>query len=167
MLSYKSTAVYLGATISDTGSLKLDVMKHIKAKRANVTIKFNNFIMKNHLSPISIKVKVLNTCARAALSYGYETWANHIEPGIEILYRTGLKSALSVGNSVNNEIVYVESGCVPMYIHIKKQQLEFWKGIQEVKHDIPDNPLGNLFDQSRILNIQYIKYWRDLEGKYD
>jgi len=47
ILPYKSTVVYLGAIISDTGNLMSDVDKHTESKRSNITIKFNNFCSKN------------------------------------------------------------------------------------------------------------------------
>ena len=131
MLSYKPTVVYLGTIISDSGSIRY-INKHLDAKRANITVKFNNFCRRNHLSPINIKLKVLNTCATAALSYGCETWGNHITPRLETLYRTGIKYAMhmSIRPTINNELVYTESGCLPLFIRIKKQQLKFWKTIQ-------------------------------------
>ena len=49
MLSYKPSVVYLGAIISNTGSIKQDVAEYVESKRANVTIKFNNFCRKNNL----------------------------------------------------------------------------------------------------------------------
>ena len=54
-LEYKSEAVYLGAIISDTGSIKEDINKYVDTKRANVTIKYNNFVQRNTLAPLNVK----------------------------------------------------------------------------------------------------------------
>ena len=78
---------------------------YIDSKRGNVTIKFNNFCRKNYLAPLDIKLKVLNTCVTSALSYGCESWGNNIVPCIESVYRLGIKYALSIRPSTNNELV--------------------------------------------------------------
>ena len=166
MLSYKPTVVYLGAIISDSGSIRLDINKHLDAKRANITVKFNNFCRRNHLSPINIKLKVLNTCATAALSYGCETWGNHITPRLETLYRTGIKYAMSIRPTINNELVYTESGCLPLFIRIKKQQLKFWKTIQQTVRENDNGPLSKLIYQGETLNLPYLKYYHTLEETY-
>ena len=46
------------------------------------------------------------------------------------MYRQGIKSALSIGESVNNEIVYLESGEFPLEISIAASQLKFWLSIR-------------------------------------
>ena len=45
-LGYKTVVTYLGAKISDSGSIKSDINYYTTEKRANVTIKFNNFCKK-------------------------------------------------------------------------------------------------------------------------
>ena len=80
---------------------------------------------KNFLAPLDVKLNVLNTCASASLTYGCEVWGGAKIPKLEALYRQGLKTALSVSNNVNNEIVYFETGAWPLQIRISKQQLKF------------------------------------------
>jgi len=163
ILPYKSTVVYLGAIIGDTGNLMADVDKHTESKRSNITIKFNNFCRKNYLSPIDIKLMVLDTCASSALLYGCETWGKNIPASIDVLYRTGIKYALSIRPSINNELVYNESGCLPLSIRIRTQQLKFWNNIKGIIQENPNNPLNKLLVQCDALNLPYIKYYHDLE----
>ena len=166
MLSYKSSVVYLGSIISDTGNLKCDVRSYIESKRAHVTIKFNNFCRKNYLAPLDIKLKVLNACVTAALLYGCESWGNSIVPSVESLYRLGIKYALSIRPSINNEIVYMESDCLPLYIRVKKQQLRFWLNMHQISQEDPENPISKLIIQGEALNLQYIKYYKELQVMY-
>ena len=72
-LEYKSKYVYLGAVISDTGRIADDIEQYINSKRANVTIKFNNFLRKNFLAPLSVKLSVLDACVSSSLIYGCES----------------------------------------------------------------------------------------------
>ena len=132
ILEYKSRVIYLGAVISDSGSLKSDVKSYTKSKRPNLTIKFNNFCKKHHLAPLEIKLMVLNTCVTASILYDCETWGDNLGTHIETMYRQGIKSALSVRESTNNEIVYIETGLYPLFIRVKKQQMNFWNSIQNL-----------------------------------
>ena len=96
LLEYKSVIKYLGVKISDKGSIDLDVDLYLEEKRCNMTIKFGNFCRKNFLAPLDVKFHVLNTCVSASLTYGCETWGMRHISKLEVLYRQGLKSALSV-----------------------------------------------------------------------
>ena len=82
-LSYVSSYTYLGAIITDSGSIKHDVLSHINSKRPNLTIKYNNFCKKNYLAPLNIKLMVLDTCVNASLVYGCESWGNNLVPTID------------------------------------------------------------------------------------
>ena len=115
-LAYTSSYTYLGAIITDSGSIKHDVISHISSKRPNLTIKYNNFCKKNFLAPLHIKKMVLDTCVNASLVYGCESWGNYLVPTIDSCYRQGLKTALSIRQSINNEITYIESGSSPLSI---------------------------------------------------
>ena len=123
VLNYKSKVTYLDAIISDTDKIKSDVSSYVDSKRSHVSIKYNNFLRRNYIAPLDIKLKVLDTCVTAALLYGCETWGDNIIPSLVILYRLGLKYALSIRSSINNELVYIESDRIPLYVRVKKQQL--------------------------------------------
>ena len=95
-LDYKLSAVYLDAIITDTGSISHDIQKYIEDKRADITIKHDNFIHKNFMAPLSVKLSVLDVCVVAPIIYGSETWAVSQINSAEVIYRLGLKRALSV-----------------------------------------------------------------------
>ena len=78
-------------------------------KRPNVTIKFNNFLIKNFLAPLSIKLNILDVCAIPSLIYSCECWGKASINSIEVSYRQGLKRALSIRETTNTEIVYIET----------------------------------------------------------
>ena len=157
--------VYLGSIISDKGDIKHDVMCHANSKRANLTIKYNNFCSKNNLAPLDIKIKVLDNCVTASLIYSCETWGDNLVAPIETIYRQGLKRGMSVRQNVNNEIVYVECDRFPLTIRIKKQQLHFWKSIQTILID-KHHHLTRFITLANNLNLPYIKYYKNLETSY-
>ena len=164
LLEYNSVMKYLGVKISDTGDIKFDIDLFVAEKRANVTIKYGNFCRKNLLAPLDIKTQVLNTCVSASLLYSCETWGASIFKNIEVLYRQGLKTAMSVRKSVNNEIVYVESGEYPLQIRIVRQQLKFWITLQDYLAQNPQHYLQKLIDQAD--NVTYMNYYSELQRRY-
>ena len=163
---YCQEYVYLGAVITDTGSVAYDIERYVELKRANVTIKFVNFLRKNFLAPLSIKLNVLDVCVVTSLTYACETWGSASINSIEVAYRLGLKRALSIRETVNTEIVYIEANRSPLNIRIAKQQLKFWISLQLYLEDNPEHPLKGLIDQGMASNLPYLKYYADLQTRY-
>ena len=93
----------LGYTISDSGKLKDHFEKNIFEKRSNITIEFLK-------APISIIFDVLIACLKSTILFGCEIWGNSKLDKLECCYRKAIKYALAVRPSVNNEIIYIESG---------------------------------------------------------
>ena len=165
-LEYKRVVKYLGMKISDTGSIKEDTEMNIESKRANVLIKFGNFCRKNFLAPLDVKLTVLNTCVAASVTYGCEVWGEAKVSKLEALYRQGLKSALSVRNSVNNEIVYIETGSWPLQVRITKQQLKLWTSVNKIVQGNSDHYISKLVSIASESNCSYLKYYKELDEKY-
>ena len=117
---------------------------------------------KNLLAPVNIKLKVLNICATASLLYCCETWSNCTYTKLESLYRKGIRYALSIRNNTNNEIVYLESSPVPLFIQIKKRQLQFWKTLQTSFNDNPGNPMKQIIEKTELVNSKYVSYYKHL-----
>ena len=163
-LKYKSVVRYLGMKISDSGNLMGDIALNLEDKRPNVTIKFSNFCRKNFLAPLDTKLTVLNTCVSASLTYGCEVWGDSKVPKLEAMYRQGLKSALSVRNCVNNEIVYLETGSMPLQVRITQQQLKFWTAISKIMEETPEHYISKLV--TIAANCKYVKYYKHLEESY-
>ena len=129
VLKYKPKFDYLGVIVSDSGLLKEDVKSFVVRKNGNVSVKFTNFCKTNKNAPLHVKLDVLDKCARASLIYACETWGANVNE-VERCYRAGLKTALNVRQNLNNEIVYIESGKMPLQARIKCLQLKFWSQIK-------------------------------------
>ena len=112
------------------------------------------------MAPITIKLKVLDTCVSSALIYACETWGTANVPSLEVAYRIGLKRALSVRESTNTEIVYIEADRYPLLVRMSRQQLNFWKTTYQGEN--PEHPLGGLIEYSRNINLKYIRYYDHL-----
>ena len=123
-----------------------------------------NFCRINFLATLDIKLRVLHTCVCASLIYGCETWDAAKFTSIETSHRQGLRSALSIGATMNNEITYIESGEYPLYIRITMQQLTFWLSLKSVLRN-PDHYITKLVNLAEHHNVSYIKYYKSLEHK--
>ena len=164
LLIYKSVVKYLGMKISDTGSMKFDIELNIESKRSSLTIKFGNFCRKNFLAPLETKLSVLNTCVSSSITYGCEVWGSSKVPKLESLYRQGLKTALSIRNNVNNEIVYTEAGAWPLQIKLSKQQLNFWLSIEDITVTKPNHYISKLV--TAAADTDYIRYYQQLQRTF-
>ena len=165
ILKYKSVIEYLGVLVTDAASLKNDVKLYVDKKRANVSIKFTNFCKTNRNVPLHVKLDVLDTCVASALTYACETWGRYVNES-ELCYRSGLKTALSVRQNVNNEIVYIESGKWPLPSRVKKTQLKFWMYINEYKQSYPNSAVAKVIDIGLSNNIPYLNYYKSLQAEY-
>ena len=165
-LPYHSSVVYLGAVVSDTGNIAFDIEKFVGGKRPNVTIKYNNFVHKNHMAPIGIKLKVLDACVTSSLVYACETWGTANVSNLEVAYRFGLKRALSVRENTNTEVIYLESDRYPLAIRVSKQQLKFWITLTDYLGENPEHPLAALIERGRELNLKYVAYYDNLKREF-
>ena len=65
-LPYESSVVYLGVMFNDGGFLSEDINNQCRNKDKSVSIKLGNFITNNMFTPITVTMKVLNTCVSAS-----------------------------------------------------------------------------------------------------
>ena len=114
----------------------------MKEVRNNIYTKFTNYCAANYLAPLSIKLKVLNSCLLSTILYGCECWGDVIPNGLEVVYRMAIKTALSVRNNTCNEIIYIESGLYPLECIIKKRQLAFWLKLQQNDENVVMNTIN-------------------------
>ena len=119
------------------------------------------------MAPIDIKLKVLDTCVSSALIYACETWGTANVPSLEVSYRLGLKRALSVRESTNTEIVYIEADRYPLLVRMSRQQLNFWITLTTYLGENPEHPLGGLIEYGRNINLKYIRYYDNLLQEFE
>ena len=66
---------YLGMTFIPTNDIKKIIDKNLNMKMFNVA-KFYGWLENNDVTPIEIKLRVLDNCMFSALLYGSETWGD-------------------------------------------------------------------------------------------
>ena len=114
------------------------------------------------MAPFHVKLQVLDTCVTSALLYACETWAYYGKE-VEAVYRSGLRTALGIRTSINNEIVYIESDRFPLKYKIKKQQLKFWLHVKDYISTNPRSALDTFVLKANEIDLPFIRYYRELE----
>ena len=74
---------------------------------------------------------------------------------------------MSVRESTNTEIVYLESNRRPLNILIARQQLKFWISIQSYLSEHPEHPLARVIDQAKEVRLPYLQYYERLQADYE
>ena len=163
-LEYKSEIVYLGLILSDTGNIKTDIKLNLTEKHSNITVKFTNFCSRHFLAPIRVKLDVLHSCVMSSIYYGSETWVDNSFEELEVIYRIGIKTVLSIRPSTRNEITYIEANTYPATYTIKKQQLKFWISFyQNLNHN---SSLYKLITKAKEIRLPYIMHYENLLSNY-
>ena len=152
------------AAYCDTGNIKNDIKLNLNEKRSNITIKFTNFCARNFLAPIRVKLDVLHSCVMSSIYYGSETWGDNPFEELEVIYRIGIKTALSIRPSTCNEITYIEAGTYPATCTIKKQQLKFW--ISFCQNLNQTSSLYRLITKAKEIRLPYIMHYENLVYTY-
>ena len=158
--------MYLGYTLTDTGLVQKDFDQHILSKRGNSTVEFLNFCRCNFTSPLAVKLKVLEACVNSCYLYGCDVWGNVNCSKIETLHRKALRTALSIRQAVNNEIVYVESGKYPLTCTIQSRQLKFWIKMKTYIESKNESYLSKLVSTARSINLPYLLHYEKLVTQY-
>ena len=165
-LNYKKTQKYLGVIITDSGNIKYDISEFLMDKNKEVNIKLANFMRKNSLAPVNIKLKVLRSCVNSALTYSCETWSSSPLNNVEILQRKALKISLNIKYNTSNEITYVESGFKPLKAIIYKRQLKFFKQFRNNCINNPTAATSKIFNKAMDKNIAFLKHYSKLDAKF-
>ena len=166
VIKYRNYLEYLGVIISDSGSIDTDIKSYLDSKRSNVSVKFLNYCSKNRNAPLSVKLDVLDRCVTSSLIYASETWGRSSEIA-ETIYRAGLRIALDVRESINNEILYIESGRYPLQCIIKKSQVRFWINMMEYKDENSNSALAKTLEMTMEENLHIVSYYTDLLRDYN
>ena len=154
----------LGTPISQLGNFKLDVNLHFDLRFKNV-IKYFNFLKSNKLAPVSIKLKVLETCVMSSLLYNCETFGEHIPKELEQYYMKMIKSALGVRSNTVNDIVLIETGMLSLKVLVYCRQLNFYRKLITNLNDkeIKQSVYAKLLDK----NLSYLNHYVKLNDTYE
>ena len=128
--------------------------------------KFCEWLDINNLTPINIKIFVLDACMFAAYLYGCECWSSSIDEIKENILATErklLKMILQVKPSTPNELLYVELGRCDVICRIKKRQKRFFERCKQLTDE--DAILSRIM--SLCTHLDFYKYYESLGDNLD
>ena len=109
---------------------------------------------------------MVNACVNSSLTYGCEAWGSCPLNTVEILQRKALKMILDVSRNTSNEMIYIESGRLPLKPMIYKRQLKYY---YKMKNDCMNNPtslISMTFAQALSCNTTFVKHYKELDEKF-
>ena len=165
-LPYCSSVVYLGVIVSDNGLLSTDVILQVQSKFKSVSVKFANYITNNIFAPITVKLKVLQTCVNSALLYSCETWGPSSLVKLETIHRNAIRIALSLRRTTPNDILHTESGLEPLKGTIYKRQYNFWSKIMKDIEERPNSPISVVYQQAIACKLPFVKHYMMLHEEF-
>ena len=65
-----------------------------------------------------------------------------------------------------NDIVYIESGCVPLIASIRKRQYRFWRKVKEDMAQNPESPITKLYAKALDKKLPMIKHYIKLHERF-
>ena len=136
--------------------------------RYKSVIKFYNFIRSNKLAPLSVKLKVLRACVVNSLLHNCEDFGYIVPRDLESTYMKLIKCCLNIRTNVPNDIVFIESGLLPLKAVILVRQFKFYKErfFETVKKNSRRDRMLNMLLQNQN-RTRYIQHYEDLVTRYE
>ena len=85
---------------------------------------------------------------------------------MESIHRKAIKTALSMKPNIPNDIVYIESGYVPLIASIRKRQHKFWGKVKEDMAQNPESPITKLYVKALDKKLPMVKPYINLLEKF-
>ena len=154
--------LYLGMWFIASAEIVQQILCNFRHRSFNIQ-KFCEWLDINEMTPVNIKICVLDSCMFAAYLYGCECWSMSVDEvkdkilGIE---RKMLKKILQVKPSTPSEIVYVELGRCDIMSRIKQRQKRFFERCKELTDE--DAILSRIM--KLCTHLDFYKYY-DLLGE--
>ena len=135
--------------------------------RYKSVIKFYNFMRSNRLAPLRVKLKVLRSCVVGSLLHNFEDFGYHTPRELESTYTKLLRCCFNIRSNVPNDIIFIESGLLPIKAVILIRQFKFYKRLFDTvkKNSRRDKMLNMLLEKEN--RTKYIQHYESLVTRYD
>ena len=152
--------LYLGMWFLASSDLTLHTLCNLSHRAFNINM-FTDWLHINEMTPINIKIQVLDSCMFAAYLYGCECWftIDEVAEKILVVERKLLKQILQVKPNTPNEMIYTELGRCDMVSTIKVRQKNFFRRCQQLNKE--EASLKTIMELCKHLEI--FKYYESLE----
>ena len=152
--------LYLGMWITSSN----DIVDHIKCnlfQRKFHIVKYYDWFAVNEMTPINIKLQVLDSCMFAAYLYGCECWwkVEHVAESLLAEERKILRRVLQVKPNTPNDIIYIVLNRCDIITNIKHKQKKFFNRFKMLQQE--DSISRKIL--VLCLHLDMCKYYESLE----
>ena len=116
---------------------------------------------KKYYLNVFTNLSLFDTYVNSVLSYACEIWGRHPAPDIEKIHVKYCKRLLSIKNSTNSALVYMETGRLPLYTHRKIRMFKYWFKLLNTDNCILKtmyNVLLTACDSGRNLKLNWVNF---------
>ena len=113
-----------------------------------------------------VKLKIVEACINASITYSCESWGNCPINQLETLQRNALEIALSIKQNSANDVVYGESGFLPLKPKIYKRQYNYFRKLKNDTLANPHSDLSKIFTEAIEKNIQFTRHYRQMDERF-
>lgn len=163
-ISHTEKYCYLGSPILASTVAK-HVEEHAKLKQGHV-YKYISFVHKNQDAPFKVKKQVLQAAVNSVLLYACESWLTDNVKCIEAAVLKCLKVCLGVRSQTSSDLVYIETGSIPMAYEIRIRQKKFINKKSQ-RADFRDLPVGLALHRAAEANSPMGKYFVNLMNSHE
>ena len=146
----------------NTASITEQMRFNLNHRAYNIA-KYYDWLEVNLMTPIYIKLRVLDSCMFLAYLYGSECWSTIDEVGENILAleRKCLKSILQVKPSTPNALIYIELGRPDMISIVKVRQKNFYERCKKLTKE--QAIMRCILEMCQNLNLDITRYYKALD----
>ena len=131
MLEVVSSFVYLGLNFTTRGITKATVNNRLVASEKAM---FATLIKcKQNMLPIDISLEMFEKMVIPCMLYGSEIWGFNNTIDLEKLQRKYIKYTLKLKKSTSTNMIYGETGMLPIEYYIKSRMISFWVSLISTK----------------------------------
>ena len=115
---------YLGVVFCCNGKFESAMSNRIE--QATLALNALKWRARKLRLPLDITLELFDRCVKPVLLYGCEVWGwDNLEP-IEIFHRSFLKECLGLKSSCSNNMIYAETGRMPLVYEVRIRMASYW-----------------------------------------
>ena len=152
--------LYLGMWFIASAEIIQQILCNFRHRAFNIK-KFGEWLDINAMTPVNIKICVLDACMFAAYLYGCECWSlsvDEVKEKILAIERKMLKMILQVKPSTPDQLIYVELGRCNVMCRIKQRQKRFFERCKQLSDE--DAILSRIM--KLCTHLDFYKYYESL-----
>ena len=152
---------YIGIFVFPTNEITDIIQRNVNKRMVNFA-KYHAWLSVNELTPIDVKLNVLDSCVLGAVLHGSECWGDITCVKLKLLEKelTALHSVLKVKKGTTVDLIYHELSWCSIIAKIHDRQFNFYQKIVRLTSDVA---IVKLMIE-KLAGSEMLKYYENLHG---